>query len=109
MIIFAAVSTSIGLFFSSLVKSEQQFMAVSMLVSMPSIFLSGAFLPVQAMPVALQKIAAFLPITYAADAFRGIMIKGLPLAAISQDIAILLLFLAVMLGAVFITFRRDIE
>jgi ABC-2 type transport system permease protein len=109
MVVYAAVATAIGLFLSSLVKSEQQFMAMSMLISMPTIFLSGAFLPVQAMPSALQKLAAFLPITYAADALRGVMIKGLPLGAVFNDVLVLLLFLVIMLIAVFITFRRDIE
>jgi len=109
MIIYAAVSTAIGLFLSSLVKSEQQYMGVSMLVGMPTIFLSGAFLPVQAMPQALQKIAAFLPITYGADALRGIMIKGLPLVAVIKDLLVLLLFLVVVMGAVFVTFKREIE
>jgi ABC-2 type transport system permease protein len=109
MMVYAAVATAIGLLLSTVVKSEQQFMAISMLVSMPTIFLSGAFLPVQAMPSALQKLAGFLPITYAADALRGIMIKGLSISAVFNDLLALLVFLAVMLIAVFLTFRRDIE
>ena len=109
IVIYAAVCTSIGMFFSSLVKSEQQYLGLSMLVSMPTVFLSGAFLPIQAMPQFLQRLAAFLPVTYAADALRGVMIKGLSITTVFFDLLVLLLFLAVTLSAVFVTFKRDIE
>ena len=109
IVIYAAVCTSIGMFFSSLVKSEQQYLGLSMLVSMPTVFLSGAFLPIQAMPQFLQRLAAFLPVTYAADALRGVMIKGLSITTVFFDLLVLLLFLAVKLSAVFVTFKRDIE
>ena len=109
IVIYAAVCTSIGMFFSSLVKSEQQYLGLSMLISMPTIFLSGAFLPIQAMPQFLQRLAAFLPVTYAADALRGVMIKGLSITAVFSDLGVLLLFLTITLGAVLVTFKRDIE
>ena len=50
VVIYAVVSTAIGMFISTLVRSEQQYLAMSMLVSLPPVFLSGAFLPIQAMP-----------------------------------------------------------
>ena len=109
MVIYAGVSTAIGMLLSSFVKSEEQYMAMSMLVSMPTIFLGGAFFPVQSMPKFLQGVASFLPVTYAGDALRGIMIKGFSLATVSYDIMILLVFLALTVGAVFLVFRRDIE
>ena len=109
VVIYAGVSTAIGMLLSSAVKSEQQYLAMSMLVSMPTIFLGGAFFPIQAMPKFLQAIAAFLPVTYAGDALRGVMIKGFSIITISHEILILLLFLALTVGAVFLVFRRDIE
>ena len=107
--IYAAVSTGIGMFLSSLVSSEQQYMGVSMLVSMPTIFLAGAFFPVQAMPKALQAIAVVLPVTYAAEALRGIMIKGFSLATVSVPTIVLCLFLALSLGGCFMVFKREID
>jgi len=109
VVIYAGVSTAIGMLLSSIVKSEQQYMAMSMLVSMPTVFLGGAFFPVQAMPKFLQAVAAFLPVTYAGDALRGVMIKGFSLITISYEIFILMLFLALTVGAVFLVFKRDIE
>jgi ABC-2 type transport system permease protein len=107
--IYAGVSTSIGMIISSMVKTEQQFQGMAMLVSMPTIFLSGAFFPLQAMPKFLQVLAAFLPVTYGGDALRGVMIKGFPLSMISYQLLVLCLFLIASFSIVMIVFRRDIE
>ena len=109
LIVYAGVSTAIGMFISSLVKTEQQYFGMAMLVSMPTIFLAGAFFPIQAMPKFLQALAAFLPVTYAGDALRGVMTKGFSIITIFNDIFALLIFLAVTLGACFLVFKRDIE
>jgi ABC-type multidrug transport system permease subunit len=107
--IYAGVSTGIGMILSSAVKTEQQYMAMSMLVSMPTLFLAGVFFPLQAMPKALQVLAAFLPVTYAGEALRGAMIKGFSISLIAYPLFILFVFLAVIVGIVFLVFKRDIE
>ncbi len=109
IILYSAVSTAIGMFLSTLVKTEQQYFGIAMLVSMPTIFLAGAFLPIQAMPHALQTIAGFLPVTYAANALRGVMIKGMALTTVLPDLLILLLFLSIALGGCFLMFKREID
>ena len=109
VVIYAGVSTAIGMLISSIVKSEQQYLGMSMLISMPTLFLAGAFFPLQAMPRLLQGLAAFLPVTYAGNALRGVMIKGLSITTVFFEIFILLVFLAVTVGAVFLVFKRDIE
>lgn len=109
IIIYAAVSSSIGLLLSSMVKSEEQYMGVAMLVSLPSMFLAGVFIPVQSMPSIFQQIANYLPITYGADALRGVMIKGFGIASISMDLFILLLFLVVMFAGCLLVFKREID
>jgi ABC-type multidrug transport system permease subunit len=106
--IYTSVCTSIGLFLSSIVDTEQQYFAVSMLVSMPTLFLAGAFFPIQSLPKVLQSLAAFLPVTYAGEALRGVMIKGFSLATISYHIVMLMVFLAVVLGGTFMVFKREL-
>lgn len=109
VVIYAGVSTAIGMLLSSIVKNEQQYLGMSMLVSMPTVFLAGAFFPIQAMPKFLQAVAAILPVTYAGNALRGVMIKGFSLVTISYEIFILLAFLVLTVGAVFLVFKREIE
>ncbi|MFH0978745.1 MAG: ABC transporter permease [Candidatus Woesearchaeota archaeon] len=109
IVIYSTVATGIGMIISSVVSTEQQYMALSMLVTLPSMFLAGVFFPLQAMPKVLQIIAGFLPITYAGEALRGVMIKGFSVATIAYPLFILLVFLVFVLTILFIVFKRDIE
>jgi len=77
-----------------------------MLVSMPIMFLSGVFFPIQTMPEVLQAFAQVLPVTYAADALRGVMVKGFSLAQVMPDMVVLLAFALLMLAMSIAMFKR---
>jgi ABC-2 type transport system permease protein len=109
LIIYAAIATSLGLAISSMVKTEQQFMAMAMLITMPTMYLSGALFPLQAMPKFMQTLALFLPVTYAGDALRGVMIKGFSIDMILYPLFMLIVFLILTMSLVFMMFKRDIE
>jgi ABC-type multidrug transport system permease subunit len=109
LIIYAGVSTAMGMILSSMVRTEQQFMAMAMLISMPSLFLSGVLFPLQAMPKVMQILAQFLPVTYAGEALRGVMIKGFSVGMIAYPLFILFVFLVFAVALVFTVFKREIE
>ncbi|MCX6772441.1 MAG: ABC transporter permease [Candidatus Micrarchaeota archaeon] len=106
--IFAMGCTGIGMVLSVMTKTQDQYMALAMMISLPSMFLSGVFFPVQTMPPILQGLAQFLPITYAADALRGIMVKGFPAYLIMNDILLLLLFFAITFALTMVFFKREL-
>lgn len=109
LLIYVSIASSIGMLISVIVKTEAQFQGIALLISLPVLFLSGVFFPVQAMPKFLQTIAQALPVTYAANALRSVMVKGLGLNYIIFDLGILLVFLVVLLTLTITMFRRDIE
>ncbi len=106
--IFAMGATGVGMVLSVLAKNQEQYMALAMLVSMPIMFLSGVFFPIQTMPPALQTVAQALPVNYAADALRGIMVKGFTLSQLMPDIAALLAFNALTLVLSLLLFKREL-
>jgi len=106
--IFAMGATGVGMVLSVLTHNQEQYMAVGMLVSMPIMFLSGVFFPIQTMPEVLQAFAQVLPVTYAADALRGVMVKGFTLGQVMPDIIILAAFAMIMLVLSIIMFKREI-
>ena len=106
--IFSLGCTGIGMVLSVIAKSQDQYMALAMMISLPSMFLSGVFFPVQTMPPVLQGMAQFLPITYAADALRGIMVKGFSTYLIFNDILVLLLFFAATFALTMVFFKREL-
>lgn len=91
-----------------LTNSQEQYMAMSMLVSMPIMFLSGVFFPVQTMPPILQGVAQFLPVTYAADALRGVMVKGFTLYQVMPDLLAMIAFGALTLALSILLFKREL-
>jgi ABC-2 type transport system permease protein len=108
LILFTMGATGVGLVLSSMAKTEEQFMPMSMLVSLPSMFLAGAFFPIQTMPAFLQGIAKALPIYYAGDALRGVMVKGFSLMQVLPDMLFLLLFALGMLVISTMVFKREV-
>lgn len=106
--LFALGATGVGMVLSVMAKTQEQYLALGMLVSMPMMFLSGAFFPVQTMPPVLQSFATVLPVTYAADAMRGVMVKGFSLYQIMPDIFALAVFGLLMTVLSLLLFKREL-
>ncbi len=106
--LYAAGATGLGMILSVLSKSEQQFMAFAMLITLPVTFLAGVFLPIETMPAALQGITKILPVSYASDALRGIMIKGFGLQQLMPDVLFLMAFAAITLALSVVLFKREL-
>jgi ABC-2 type transport system permease protein len=67
------------------------------MVFIPSILLAGIFWPLEAIPEFLRPISSFIPLTYAVDGARSIMIRGWGVDQIWVQIVILALFAIAML------------
>jgi len=108
IMLFALGATGVGMVISVITKSQDQYMAVAMLVSLPMLFLAGVFAPIETMPAPLQSITRALPITYAADALRGVMVKGFALGQVAPDLVFLAGFGFITLTLSLLLFRREL-
>ncbi len=70
MILVALSFTSIGIIIGSKMRSMEGFQLINTFLSMPILFLSGAFYPVQTMPRWMRAIAMMNPLTYGVDGAR---------------------------------------
>lgn len=61
---------AIGFLVSSLAKRMQTALGIAMIAMYPMMFLSGATFPLEAFPNILQKMAAFVPLTYVNNLLR---------------------------------------
>jgi ABC-2 type transport system permease protein len=87
----------LGIVLTSVAEDEETAGMIMMTLTMPMIFLSGIFFPIQMMPDFMQAISRWLPFTYAIDAIRKVMIFGVSLAALPTDVLVLVSFGVVML------------
>jgi len=96
----------LGIVITSFTKDQETAQMLMMTIMFPMMFLSGIFFPVQQMPWFMQSIAKFLPLTYASDALRKVMVLGADIPAISTELIVLVAFGVVMTAIAVPVFRR---
>lgn len=100
-------SVNLGIFLSTFAQNEFQIIQFIPLVFGIQIFLSGVFWPIAQLPGVLHPFAYILPLTYANDALRAVMLKNADIGAITPDLLALLLFALLMIGLSSLTTRRS--
>jgi ABC-2 type transport system permease protein len=96
----------LGIVITSFTKDQETAQMLMMTLMFPMMFLSGVFFPIQQMPGFMQLISKFLPLTYASDALRKVMVLGADIPAISTELIILVAFGVVMTAIAVPVFRR---
>src|SRR2546425_8943440 len=101
-------SVNLGIFLSTFAQNEFQIVQFMPLVFGIQVFLSGIFWPIAQLPALLQPISYVLPLTYANDALRGVMLKGDGFSEISGQLIALVVFALLMVLLSSLTVRRQI-
>jgi len=96
----------LGVVLTSFAKDQETAMMIMMTLMFPMMFLSGVFFPVQQMPWYMQNISKMLPLTYAADALRKVMVLGAGIPEITTELSVLIAFGAVMIAIAVPVFKR---
>jgi ABC-2 type transport system permease protein len=110
ILIFLIAVLGIGLFFSTIAKTQQQ--AMFMIIpatTLPAILLSGFVFPIESMPLFLQFITYFIPARFFLIALRGIFLKGVGLEILWPQALILLIFSTVLMTAAALKFKKRLD
>ena len=99
-------AVNLGIFISTFARNEFQMVQFIPLIIFPQIFLCGVIWPVEQMPEYLQWLARILPLKYAVDGMRDIMLAGKNLADVWLELVVLIGFAAVMSILAAVTLRR---
>lgn len=102
-VIFLWTALGFGLLISTIAKNQLQAMQASVALILPSILLSGFMFPRESMPGVIYFIGNFIPITYFLKILRGIILKGIGVEFLFQEILWLTLMSA---GIFFISVKR---
>lgn len=107
--LFVISSLGIGLFASTIARTQQEAMLTVMFMMLPSIFLSGFFFPLEAMPPFLQVVSALVPLRYFLVIIRSLLLKGVGVTPIWDEIVPLIIFAVVIMGAAASRFRKRLD
>ncbi len=106
--LMAIAAVNLGIFLSMFARSEFQAVQFIPLVVVPQVLLSGIIFPVSTEPTVLQWLSDVLPLTYAVNGMRDIMVKGADLgsSALQLDAAVVAGFCILLIAAGTTTLRR---
>jgi ABC-2 type transport system permease protein len=84
-------AVNLGIFLSTFARTELQVIQFIPLVIVPQALLSGILWPIERLPDVLQGIAHILPLTYAVEGLREVMLKGADLTStvVQTDLTVL--------------------
>jgi len=108
--LMAIGAVNLGIFLSMFARTEFQAVQFIPLVVVPQILLSGILFPVATEPKPLQVVSDVLPLTYAVNGLRDVMIKGADLtwSSLQLDAGVVLGFVVLLIVAAVATLRRRI-
>ena len=104
-IAWSGISTFIGL----ATKNSESTLMISLLTTFPLLFLSTAVMPKFLLPPWVQTVATYNPMSYIADALRGLIIPGFDLTTLAYGLLTILVVGAVSLSATTSMFRRTVS
>jgi ABC-2 type transport system permease protein len=108
-LVFITANLSLGIFISTLTRTQFQAMQMSFFTFLPQILLSGFMFPFAGMPVAAQYVAEAMPLTHFLRLVRGIMLRGAGLTELWPSLAALGAFIAVMLAIAVSRVRKRLD
>jgi ABC-2 type transport system permease protein len=106
--LFIAGNLALGLFFSTIARTQQQAMQMSFFFLLPNILLSGFMFPYAGMPRFAQVLATGLPLTHFLRIIRGVVLKGAGLRELLPEVLALALILGVLVVATSLRFRKKL-
>jgi len=96
--LFALVSLALGVLIAALTSSQMAATLAALLgTMMPSTMLSGLIFPLDSMPAPLRLLSSVVPARWFIDIVRGIMLKGIGVPELWQELGVLGLMLLVLL------------
>jgi ABC-2 type transport system permease protein len=103
-LVFILLALSLGIAISTIAKTQQAAMIISLVgLMLPTILLSGFIFPIENMPKVLQWVSILMPPRWFLTALKDIMLKGVGIAYIWKEIVILLVMLT---GFIVISVRK---
>lgn len=109
-LLLALGAVNLGIFLSTFARTELQIIQFIPIVVVPQGLLSGVLVPVASLPEPLQAAARVLPLTYAVDGLREVLIKGADISsgALQLDLAVLAAIAILLVIIATATIRREV-
>lgn len=109
-LLLALGSVNLGIFISTFARTEFQVLQFIPIVIVPQGLLGGIFWPVSSLPDALEPVARAMPLTYAVEGLREVLVKGSGLGSptLQLDLGVLAAVAVLLVVVATLTIRREV-
>lgn len=109
-LLYILLSLSLGLLISVVAETQMTAMLISgMILLMPSMLLSGMIYPIESMPEILQWLSAVVPARWYTSAMRKLMIMGVDVSMIREEVAVMGGMTALLLTISLLKFKKRLD
>jgi ABC-2 type transport system permease protein len=99
----------VGLFVSTISRTQQQAVMGSFFFFTPAFMLSGFAFPIRNMPLAVQCLSYLNPVRYFMSIVRGIFLKGTGIPVLWPQMLALFVYGTLILGASALRFHKRLD
>ncbi len=108
-VLFLFSGLGVGLLASSVANTQQEAILTVFMTLLPGIFLSGFLVPINNFPLLLQGLSYLVPMRYFLTIIRTLMLKGVGIASIQNEVIALVIFAIVIMGAAALRIRKRLD
>ena len=106
-LIFLMTTLGLGLFISTISRTQQQAMMTAIFFFMlPMMFFGGFVFPIENMPIIIQYVSYIIPVRYYFVIVRGLFLKGVGMSILWPQALALLIFGSVILSMSVMRFQK---
>jgi len=106
---FLLTTLGLGLFISTVSRTQQQAMLTAFFVVMPSVILSGFMFPIENMPRVVQWVTYLIPLRYFVEIVRGIFLRGAGMAVLWPQVVALIALGGTIFAVSALRFQKRLE
>jgi len=107
--IYLFTTLGVGLFISTVTKTQQQAMFYTWFFSIFAILTSGFFAPIANMPEVVQYLTYLNPLRYFMIIVRGIMMKGASIEALYPEIIAMIIFGVIIFSSSWLRYSKRVS
>jgi ABC-2 type transport system permease protein len=106
MLLGTASFVGVGIIMTAIAPDQETAQMMTVILQFPMMFISGILFPIDQLPTGMQLIGKAMPLYYAADALRKVIILNATLTAIMPDLVILIIYTVITMTAAIPLFER---
>lgn len=108
--LFLMTTLGLGLFVSTISRTQQQAMMTAIfVVMMPMMYISGFAFPIENMPRFLQALSLLIPMRYYLVIVRSVIVKGVGISSLWFETGMLFFMGVAILAASILRFRKKLD